>query len=58
MKNYYWKLIDSKTAKKFLKEKKKIYQIFEDESYCRIENDSDLNDCKESKTEIGIKIPI
>jgi len=58
MKNYYWKLIDLKTAKKFLKEKKKIYQIFEDESYCRIENDSDLNDCKESKTEIGIKIPI
>lgn len=58
MKNYYWKLIDSKTAKKFLKEKKKIYQIFEDESYCRIENDSDLNDCKESKTEIGIKIQI
>jgi len=54
----YWKLIDLKTAKKFLKEKKKIYQIFEDESYCRIENDSDLNDCKESKTEIGIKIPI
>lgn len=58
MKNYYWKLIDLKTAKKFLKEKKKIYQIFEDESYCRIENDSDLNDCKESKTEIGIKIQI
>lgn len=58
MKNFYWRIINLKTAKKFLKEKKKIYQIFEDESYCIIENDGDLNDCKESKTEIGIKIPI
>jgi hypothetical protein len=55
MENYYWKIISLSEAKKLFKKKSKVYQLYEDESYTEIENDSDLNDCKESKSDIGIK---
>jgi len=55
MKNYYWKIISLSEAKKLFKKKYKVYQLYEDESYAEIENDSDFNDCKESKSDIGIK---
>lgn len=53
--NYYWRIINFSDARKLLKEKKEIYQLFEDESYCEITTDGDLNDVLESGTEIGIK---
>ena len=55
---FYWRIIKLPEARNLFKEKKEIYQLFDDGSDCIIENDSDFNDCKESKTEIGIKVLI
>ena len=55
---FYWRIIKIPEALKLFKEKKEIYQLFEDGSDCIIENDNDFNDCVESKTEIGIKVLI
>jgi hypothetical protein len=51
------KIISLKEAKRFFKQKIKVYQIFDDGSSCIIENERDFNDVVESKTKIGINIP-
>jgi hypothetical protein len=58
MKNYYWKIISLKEAKKLFKKKSKVYMIYEDESYCQIDCDRDFDDVVESSLECGIKVSI
>jgi hypothetical protein len=56
LENYYYHIITFKDAKEKFENGFELWQIFDDDSETKIENENDFNDCKESKTEIGVRI--